>query len=432
MLTFRTLTLTLVSCLLIPSATSAEESDDFGGFDTEMEFEVPTESDTDERSSRFRFTASSNNSYLPEQSSDNSGFRTDVRMQWERLFTDKRYVVIDVKHLQRYPISEDDSEIRVRELFLQTGEESYSIRAGYQVVVWGEMDMLSSTDVMTPWDYSEFAFTAPEDARRGQPIISMEFYDCKGTCNIIFNLQPETNRYPGGGASTLLDMVLETETFTLDDQEPELFGGEYETGFRWSRKGDNGDISVMVASLLADEPLFELVNAEPQLEFNATYPRYEMIALTANHPTDGYLWKIETAYKRGLKFYENGLVERDSVDLTLGVDMIKGGIYNIGFEAHRQQLINGSGELTLIKPERTEAAIRLSRTFWNETLSAVYFISYAIEEESMVQSASLNYSVSDNASIELNGTIFSVGDENSPNAFIDQYDILSLRANYHF
>lgn len=32
-------------------------------------------------------------------------------------------------------------------------------------------------------------------------------------------------------------------------------------------------------------------------------------------------------------------------------------------------------------------------------------------EESMIQSASLKYSISDDASIELNGTFFSVGDE---------------------
>ena len=52
--------------------------------------------------------------------------------------------------------------LRPKELSLQTTFSRFSIKAGYQTIVWGEMDSVTLTDVMTPWDYSEFAFTTPE------------------------------------------------------------------------------------------------------------------------------------------------------------------------------------------------------------------------------------------------------------------------------
>lgn len=426
----------LLSAFVFPAVA---EEPGFDDFDDSAGFDIPTTDNKPGQISPWRFTASYNVGLGLEAPQTINSHRVDLRLQWEKLFNNKYYLVLDGKVLGRLSGDQQLSagetvaiEGRLRSLYVQTSSEAWGVKAGYQLVTLGKMDMIPVVDVLSPWDYSEFAFTSPEDARVSQPWINVTHHSGNSTLGFLVNPAPSVNRYPGGTATSLLALQLGNNNFTLDVQPPRTWS-DVELGMIWSRSQGKRDSSVMLASVMQDDPLIELISPGPTPGFRATYPRYSILGLSTNVTYGNFLWKMESAYKYGLHFFDSStlsVVKANGLVLAGGFDYTAGGRYIVSVEVGQQHVfLPGASTLPA---DNTQIAARFSRNFRNETVSTVYYISYQLQDRYLTQSASLNYSISDEISINLVGTVFQIGNQNSIYAFTDSWDQLALRINISY
>ena len=362
--------------------------------------------------------------------------RLDTRARWESLFGEHYYASLDAKLIlrswkdQQLEAGKDVSiEARAREAALQASYGAFSIKAGYQVSIWGEMDSARITDVLSPWDYSEFAFTSPEDARVGQPSILLDGFFANSKLGIVFTPLPLVNRYPSGDASGLLSYILGTDQFVIKEYAPE-FGSDYELGIRFKHTLGSGDIAFYGARVISDDPLFELDPdaAGPDPVFDIRYPEYELLGFTANYAQGNFLWKTELAFKNNLYFPSQTSIIRDTMEVAAGLDYSANGAYSLTLELQNQRILPGEGALVGLKTDNSQAMLRWSKNFFHETLSAVYFASYQIQYGDTTHSTALQYAVSDFWRVDLNFTVFDVKNQDSPQKFIDDWDQVSIRA----
>ena len=167
---------------------SAADSDDEGGFeetdfaeegdDAEMAEETQPQKDSfvNQWISPARITVKHESSYRtsePEQVVNN---RSSIRLEYAKSIGTYFFVQLDTKinlyWADDHRAQADDADYlpegNTKEAFLQSSFGNTSIKAGYQVLIWGESELGAITDIVSPRDSSEFLFIPLEESRIGQ------------------------------------------------------------------------------------------------------------------------------------------------------------------------------------------------------------------------------------------------------------------------
>jgi len=364
--------------------------------------------------------------------------KLESRFQWQDFLTQKIYASVDAKLLARLPKDQSlskgkdaEADYRVRELSLQRNWQAFSLKAGMQPVIWGEMDTLTITDVMTPWDYSEFAFTSPEDARVAQGTIRLNYFSSQATMDLVYTPYPLANRFPGGSAESLLDLMLPGIEVQYDEDFPKV-GDDYELGMRVKTTQGPSDYGLYVAHVMSDLPFFQLVS--PPLTFpwqmELQYSSYDMLGISANRSMGNLLWKLELAYKDNMYLPGLEFIRRDVIEVGAGFDYNANGSYDLTLEILNQQIRSGEGQLVGMKPRNNQVNLRWSKNFLHQTLATVYYFSYQVQYGDRTHAASLQYKLNDDWRVDMVGTLFQIENTESPMQFIDDWDSVVLRINY--
>lgn len=362
----------------------------------------------------------------------NSSRRADIRLQWEQLLDNGVFLRLDNKLMFRHGIDqqlEDHEDYgfdnHLRELYGQVNFDDFTLSIGQQVVVWGEMDSLSVTDIFAPWDYSEFVFTAPEDARIGQPVIQGQWYHKDSSLQLLYVPWPQVNEYPGGDGDELLAALLGNKNFTIDEQLPDAFDHN-ELGLKWQKSTDAYDVGVMLARIYSNDPVFNPLTAS---RFEARYPAYRMVGASGNYAMEKFLWKGEVSFKDDLPMAGTN-VHVDSRQLALGVDYDANGAYSVAVEHAYQQL---SGTLPVGSEANIgQTAFRWSKNYLHETVTATYFFSYQWQYHDRVHSANLDYDINDTWNIQTNVTVFESGSGASVGQLTEKWDQFVVRVTASF
>lgn len=160
-------------------------------FDDEDMLEVDTsfseedgdfqDTDVDSESTSFleklmapaRFTIKHEHSYKTKEPTQTVNNRSSVRFEYSKFFGTYFYLQLDTK-LNAFHESDHRSkaeeknilfESNTKEAYLQSSIENTSVKAGLQVVIWGEADGAAVTDVVAPRDQSELFFISLEESR---------------------------------------------------------------------------------------------------------------------------------------------------------------------------------------------------------------------------------------------------------------------------
>lgn len=428
---FLDLAVTLALPLLLVTETTVAADEGFGDFGDTGSFEVESDKPGDEPKA-WRLQAAYNLGYGLAAPRDINVHRGELRLQWERLLNQKYFVELDGKLIGRLQgdqaLAAGESfagDTKLRSLYVQTSNPRWGIKAGYQVASFGKLDMMPVVDVMSPWDYSEFAFTAPEDARVSQAMLRLSHHRQQDKFELLWNPKPSANHYPGGDPSTLLETYLGTSNFDLQITEP-WENNQGELALRWERNGEKRDVSLTVASVLQDDPLVEPIDLLlPTPLYGIRYPRYQLLGAGFTRSSGNFLWKLDAAYLHELSFFDTAYREANGVHVAGGFDYVSPNQVSVSVEAgHRHLLLPGGSTLPA---DSTQLGFRVSRNFRNDTLSAIYFASYQLQDRYLAQSGALRYAISDNISAELVATVFNVGNTGSMYAFTDGWDQLAFR-----
>lgn len=392
------------SCLYAAESTSAFMLPDFdatSGFDASSEME-PEEVKKADPTSPWRNTLAYDSGWKASTGSLSVN-RLSWRIQWEGLVGKDNYLVLDSKarlfaedDQQNSLSSGSESELKLNALYLQKSLTSSSLRVGYQVISLGMMDMLGFNNVLTPLDYSEADFTAPEDARIGQAIIAWSYFAKQGQWDLYFNPAPDRNSYLAGTEENLC-----AGSCTIQNGLPNAFE-QTETVLRRSWVEGLHEHQWLLASLLQNDPTLVLVDpmASQQI-FSATYPRYNMLAYGHSYTSGNHQLKQELALKQGIQPLDALGMKLDQAELILGWEYSANGAYTLAIEIEYQDRRFIEHVPASIEKSLNQTAVSLTKSYLHDSLKATIYSSYASLGEITTTAMSFNYSPRDNWHINL-------------------------------
>ena len=361
--------------------------------------------------------------------------RLSWHVQWEGLLGENNYLVLDSKarlfavdDQQNSLTSGIEPELKLNALYLQRSLSRSSLQVGYQIVSLGMMDMLGLNNILTPTDYSEAAFTSPEDARIGQPIVAWSYFAKQGQWDLYLNLGPDSNRYPAGTEEALLTQMLGSSNFHLTNGLPDAFE-QSETVLRRSWSSGAHEHQWLLASLLQNDPEILAVNlALPTPEYTTHYPRYGMFGYGHSYTGGNHQFKQELSIKQGIKPIDALGEKLDQYELGLGWEYSANGSYTLAIEGSYSVRVLAPAAPAGVEKNLQQLTARWSKSFLHDALGTTLYLGLGMPGDISTTAVSLNYSPRDNWFIELIATEI--------NSQISTVGLLpsstSLRLSYHW
>lgn len=390
----------LLGAMSAPPLWAADNAPDPSGFDMPV-FDATAGIDNTARQQRspWRHTLSYDSGWDASQTRIIN--RVGWRLQWEGLVSANNYLVVDAKlrafaegDLQNSLSRGTDSQAKLNALYWQHSLSHSSWKLGYQVINLGVMDMLSINDVLSPWDYSEAAYTSPEDARIGQPMIVWTWFGQARQWDVYLNLSPDRNHYPAGTEANLAAQFGITDLHATSPQQMELV-------LRQRSHQGASDQQWLLGSLIQNDPnLVPLGPGSARLEF----PRYSLAGYGYSYTSGNHQWKLELAYKQGLKPLDAPATQLDQLDSALGWEYNANGNWTLGIEAGRSDRSLPADALSGIHKQLSQVAMRWAKPFFHDTVNLTLYAGQANPGTVTTTSAALSYSPRDDWYIELLST----------------------------
>ena len=344
--------------------------------------------------------------------------RSSFRYEYSKFFFDTMYVKFDSKITAfwggDHRADAQDTDTMTREAFVQASFGDTSIKAGIQMVVWGESEAGAITDVISPRNYSEFLLINLEDSRIGQPMIVVDqFTDGYGSWSFLYVPEAELNEYPAKGTQYDFDFFGPGAVF--NDEPGDKDDSEY--GLTWRKTVDRSDFSILAASVIDNDYALRGtgVNAEGNLTFDRVKQRYKMLGFTANYGTGDWLFTGEVAGKFG-RGYNNGnfdLLEKDQIDASFEIEYALGAGNSVSVELVNKHISGYSADIIGNPRDSQTLVLSTFQQFLNDELTLTWLGIFNEPYTSMTNAIYVAYNISDTLSINFDTYLFDIDDERS-------------------
>ena len=261
-----------------------------------------------------------------------------------------------------------ESEAEIDEAFVKGPLSSaFDLKVGRQIVVWGKADTLRVTDLLNPLDLRLPGRTDVDDLRLPLSMSKLGYHRGPWTLSATVVHEASYNKTAVPGSDFFaLNIALPPE------QMPSHSFNNQEVGLALEGIFSGWDLSLYSANFFNDQPHVAL-DGERLVR---KHTRLRMLGLAANVATGNWLWKAEAAYLDGFKFSGAPGEEFDRLDALIGAEFA--GLTNttISLEVVNRRLLNFdvrlSGPPEDGRRNDFESALRLTRSFLNETLDLTF------------------------------------------------------------
>jgi hypothetical protein len=328
-----------------------------------------------------RVTLKQEGSYKFEKPDGIINNRSSVRLEYSKFFLNNFFLQFDSRlttywkndHRAKAEAEKVFFELRTREAFLQTSFLKTSIKAGIQILAWGESEVGAITDEISPRDYREMFNISLEALRLGQPMLTVDQYSSFGDWGLFFIPYPDFNEYPKKGTAYYYDPF----NGKIEDRVKTPYENIFEYGMRWKKTFGKSDISVMAARLINNDYAYGLEDNLGLITKNQL--RYYLAGMTFNYALRNFLVKGEVAMKSP-KAYNNAafhIVKKDAVDASLGFDYSPGGTFSLSLESVTNFVADWNDEIQGV-PEVTHTLVLfLNNRFIHDDLSVFLVTLYS-------------------------------------------------------
>ncbi len=194
-----------------------------------------------------------------------------------------------------------ESEAEVRDFFVEGPIADWlRIKAGRQVIAWGESDTAQITDMANPRDMREIGMVDLEDARI--PVLATKLAVLFGSLEVdlvaIHEFRANKTGARGSEFDFLADLpaVLATLGGTLNEEETTGYN-DSEFLIRFYKTFNGGDISLVWADTYDD--FFFLDSSPGSASLTPRHKRIQSIGATGNKVLGSWLFKTEVGQKSG-------------------------------------------------------------------------------------------------------------------------------------
>jgi len=308
------------------------------------------------------------------------------------------------------------------------------IKAGRQIVVWGKSDNIRITDVLNPLDLREPGLTDIENLRLPVTMTKLDYFfkglnlSAMAIHEIRYDKNPEFGNDFFPFPQPLPSRKTPDEGFDLGDTE---FAMALNGIFRgW-------DASFYWANIYDDAPHLAVDSILPVPTFKQDHARLNMVGAAFNYAWGNWLFFTEAAYFDGIEFFNNPGKDYCQIDALVGAEYSGFTDTTVSFEIADRHITNYDSNLKdapdFIEEDTFISALRLTRTYWNDTLSLTLLAqTFGITgDDGAFQRFSAEYDYTD--SIEITGGIvfYKSGDLKRFRDVGDN-DRVFLEIKYHF
>jgi hypothetical protein len=327
-----------------------------------------------------------------------------------------------------------EKEIELEEAWL-TGSltENLDVKAGRQIVVWGRSDNIRITDVLNPLDLREPGMTDIEKLRLPVTMTKLDYYFAELSLSGIAIHEMRFNKNPKFGsdffpASGPLPGRKSNKGLTIDDTQ---FAASLNGIFRgW-------DAALYGAYIFDDFAHF-------RVDANGLFPRLvrkhariKMAGAAGNIAWGNWLFKAEAAYFDDLKFTNTPGDEYSRLDGLIGFEYAGFTNTTIAIDVANQHILDFDNQLKkspdFQKENLFQSAIRLTKTFLNETLTlTVLANTFGVSgDDGAVQRFTAEYDYTDSIQITAGAVFYHSGDLRRTEGIGDN-DRVYLEVKYSF
>jgi len=226
---------------------------------------------------------------------------------------------------------------RLKEAYVDLAFESFDLRLGNQVVVWGKSDGMPITDVITPIDLSEYVIPDFEDQRLGIPAAKLSYYIGDFTFEGVVIPWFYENNLPKKGHWKLRPDYDEFEYATeqaffeqggsyvggirIVEGKPDSGWNEVEFGIRLSGLVGNTDVALIFFHGWEDNPSISgptkfgsFAPDTPLIVSEIDYDRMNMLGLNFTRPWSSFVLRGETAFLFDKRFNSRETITMDPYD----------------------------------------------------------------------------------------------------------------------
>ena len=324
--------------------------------------------------------------------------RLEAAMDWEPFFA---FVSLDA---EKNWIVTDTTRLALREAWLEYAAESWSLRMGRQIIVWGKADGLRITDNICPVDYRDFMNRQRDDLRL--PVtaallrVSGDTFSTEAVWIPEFrhSLYPEAEDPWGAlfavGKSPLIrEKKRKTPDLSLENSEIGLRTSGYFSAF---------DVSLSALYTWDDNPAYgsevEWTASGPRIAVTPEHKRVTILGADVSVPWSDFVFRAEGALFLGrhISSTEPGNAPRrkDAIKWLVGADWSPGNDWTLTAQFSDEQILRHEANLSQ-KEHRHIATLNVSKKFLNQTLT-LSGMAYAFTDDKAIASRfQAEYSVMD-------------------------------------
>jgi len=350
-----------------------------------------------------------------------------------KAFYDAAYSINGRSKYSRQILDSCEDELELRQAYIQASlTKIIDVKLGRQIVVWGTSDNIRVTDMINPLDLREPGLTDLEDLRLPVTLSRMDVYFKNFNLTAIAVHEHRFNKNPVFGSDFyLFNMTLPMEKIPENNWRNTDVAMSLNAGF------EKFDVSFYLARMFNDKPHMQLLNPLSPGTISMRHARINMAGVTAQVIWGNWLFKSETAFFKGLKFFMRPGNTFSRWDTLLGLEYFGFKNTHIVFEAVNRH-INNWEPFFETAPDYTlkndfQAVLRVSKNFLNATLESSFLGSVFGKDvkNGSFQRYSIKYHFTDSWSIKTGMINYQSGDKFEIKK-MGKNDRLFLKVKYSF
>jgi len=342
-------------------------------------------------------------------------------------------------------------DIELRDLYIDsTLNDIFSIKAGRQIIAWGDSNFAKITDVVNPRDKTSPGLIELEDSRL--PVASLRLSAQYGSLSLD---GVSIHEHPGSKISGLgsdfdyYASLRESNIWIREKNTPDAGFKETSFAFKATRSFNGGDISLVAANTFDDLPVlsYQGISSRGILMFTPEYKRFSTMGISASMARDSALFKVEAAFRKDRAVQRNDVLsqivagipvrsiqtfdKKDQVEALTGLEYT--GISDLRILLEGKVLRTLDHESFLNMPEyEYRTYFQATYEMLNETLALDLFWVYFNPGQGHILRLSSEYDIFDDVSVQLGMAFYSADTSDTVIYPYKDMDRIFFRFKYFF
>ena len=326
----------------------------------------------------------------------------------------------------------EDTEFVWRDLYFDLVEDDLWLRAGNQILAWGESDVLAITDVVNPRDLTQLGQADLEDIRLQVPAFFMSYPWMGMQAELVLIYDAQGNEYAESGEAFDPFVSYTNSGLNIAKEDPDK---KIEWVTRFYKRLNGGDFAVTLADVNWDEAsATDFVNNNNVLVFQPS--RVKVLGVSGSWVQGNYLFKYDLAQHWDKALQPNNVTSApwQDYDQTLAALILEySGIDEWVLTLEMDASYTHDYAATLATKEQTYGYFARARwTTLNDQLTNQFSVLSLLGGEGHIYRISSDYDIQDGMSIGSEYVVYSVDSESDDLYAYRNQDVVKLRYSYHF